>query len=450
MINGNISLEEDTELRDLVVQTLENNGVLAKVRAELRASVFLTLEEQESVLNPEPFLNKSVKQYLSNSEGKLLFSLVREFLEYFGLDYTISVYDPETYFGKEYNYSGRKKLCEELGINSEEPLLGEILKSTISSALYNSQKNDSNNLSTNKASETTEHIANTTFDISIPKILQKDLNSIANDTSQKLENPCDSNLELPYNLTINNQNELVNNEIVHGSISEVLRCSADKIKCIKNFQNLKDNCIALDNMTDQNNILLNETNTNINHHILGNTHLELHQNQETYKNKTNSMEPQTTNNVTNKKQIEQIKNIESNIEFDERIVDGMKEKIIESNNSDLLLGEIASLPSINNSVFADLPPLNGKKANINDLKELMDLAQGVSQYKDDYTSSLSISTSEEGPTNVYIKSKNSLSMQKNKQALTQIIQGENENEEIHEEISNSTSCFDNIVKNHSA
>ena len=32
MIDGNISMEEDTELRDLVVQTLENNGVLAKLR----------------------------------------------------------------------------------------------------------------------------------------------------------------------------------------------------------------------------------------------------------------------------------------------------------------------------------------------------------------------------------------------------------------------------------
>ena len=35
MIDGNISMEEDTELRDLVVQTLENNGVLAKVRVSI-------------------------------------------------------------------------------------------------------------------------------------------------------------------------------------------------------------------------------------------------------------------------------------------------------------------------------------------------------------------------------------------------------------------------------
>lgn len=34
MVDSNISME-DTELRDLVVQTLENNGVLAKVRASI-------------------------------------------------------------------------------------------------------------------------------------------------------------------------------------------------------------------------------------------------------------------------------------------------------------------------------------------------------------------------------------------------------------------------------
>lgn len=41
--------EEDTELRDLLVQTLENSGVLNRIKAELRAAVFLALEEQEKV-----------------------------------------------------------------------------------------------------------------------------------------------------------------------------------------------------------------------------------------------------------------------------------------------------------------------------------------------------------------------------------------------------------------
>lgn len=32
-------MEEDTELRDLVVQTLENNGVLAKIRVRPRKAM---------------------------------------------------------------------------------------------------------------------------------------------------------------------------------------------------------------------------------------------------------------------------------------------------------------------------------------------------------------------------------------------------------------------------
>lgn len=39
MMDGNISMEEDTELRDLVVQTLENNGILAKVRVRTLRSL---------------------------------------------------------------------------------------------------------------------------------------------------------------------------------------------------------------------------------------------------------------------------------------------------------------------------------------------------------------------------------------------------------------------------
>ena len=38
--NFKMSVEEDTELRDLVAQTLENNGVLGKIRVHM---IFLTL-----------------------------------------------------------------------------------------------------------------------------------------------------------------------------------------------------------------------------------------------------------------------------------------------------------------------------------------------------------------------------------------------------------------------
>ncbi|KAG7256400.1 LOW QUALITY PROTEIN: hypothetical protein CRUP_008883 [Coryphaenoides rupestris] len=41
--------EDDTELRDLLIQNLENSGVLNKLKAEMRAAVFLAMDEQDKV-----------------------------------------------------------------------------------------------------------------------------------------------------------------------------------------------------------------------------------------------------------------------------------------------------------------------------------------------------------------------------------------------------------------
>jgi hypothetical protein len=163
----------------------------------------------------------------------------------------------------------------------------------------------------------------------------------------------------------------INNEIMHSSITEMSTFSSDKTSN-NNFQTLKENCVAVESVTDQNNKLSSQINFNIKHNTLGIMQQEIHQNQETYKNKTNCIEIQTSNNVKNKKHIEQITNIGNIVYFDKRIVDGTKEKITGSHNSEIL-DEMSSLPSINNTIFTDLPPLNGKKTNMNDLKDLMDI-----------------------------------------------------------------------------
>ncbi|KAK0052565.1 FGFR1 oncogene partner-like isoform X5 [Biomphalaria pfeifferi] len=91
-----MSADEDTELRDLVAQTLETNGTLGKLRAQLRASVFLALEDQENGQNKTPFLSKELKSFLSTKDGKLTAYLVQEFLEFFNLEFTLAVFKPET------------------------------------------------------------------------------------------------------------------------------------------------------------------------------------------------------------------------------------------------------------------------------------------------------------------------------------------------------------------
>ncbi|GAB5572052.1 centrosomal protein 43 isoform X1 [Prionailurus iriomotensis] len=136
--------EEDTELRDLLVQTLENSGVLNRIKAELRAAVFLALEEQEKVeivwsdtkkvkvpRNKTPLVNESLRKFLNTRDGRLVAGLVAEFLQFFNLDFTLAVFQPETstFQGLE----GRENLARDLGIIEAEgtvggPLLLEVIR----------------------------------------------------------------------------------------------------------------------------------------------------------------------------------------------------------------------------------------------------------------------------------------------------------------------------------
>ncbi|KAM9195514.1 centrosomal protein 43 isoform 2-T2 [Mergus octosetaceus] len=123
--------EEDTELRDLLVQTLESSGVLNKIKAELRAAVFLALEEQEKGEKKTPLVNESLKNFLSTEDGRLVTGLVAEFLRFFNLNFTLSVFQPET--STLNGLDGRENLARDLGIIEAEgtvggPLLLEVVK----------------------------------------------------------------------------------------------------------------------------------------------------------------------------------------------------------------------------------------------------------------------------------------------------------------------------------
>ncbi|NXE51585.1 FR1OP protein, partial [Casuarius casuarius] len=123
--------EEDTELRDLLVQTLESSGVLNKIKAELRAAVFLALEEQEKVENKTPLVNESLKNFLSTKDGRLVAGLVAEFLRFFNLDFTLAVFQPES--STLNGLDGRENLARDLGIIEAEgtvggPLLLEVVR----------------------------------------------------------------------------------------------------------------------------------------------------------------------------------------------------------------------------------------------------------------------------------------------------------------------------------
>lgn len=99
--------------------------------------MFLALEEHESEKNPHPLTSTKLADFLKTKDGREITALVREFLEFFELDYTCAVFDPES--NALESYPGREKLAQDLGIalpvSSTAPLLASVLhKSRHSSA----------------------------------------------------------------------------------------------------------------------------------------------------------------------------------------------------------------------------------------------------------------------------------------------------------------------------
>ncbi|XP_071769445.2 centrosomal protein 43 isoform X6 [Centroberyx gerrardi] len=123
--------EDDTELRDLLIQNLENNGVLNKLKAEMRAAVFLAMDEQDKVENKTPLVNENLKKCLSTREGHLVASLIIDFLQVFSLDFTLAVFQPE--INSLNGLDSRDQVCRELGfseteVNRNSPLLLELAR----------------------------------------------------------------------------------------------------------------------------------------------------------------------------------------------------------------------------------------------------------------------------------------------------------------------------------
>ncbi|XP_070705067.1 centrosomal protein 43 isoform X2 [Pempheris klunzingeri] len=123
--------EDDTELRDLLIQNLENSGVLNKLKAEMRAAVFLAMEDQDKLENKPPLINENLKKSLSTKDGRLVASLILDFLQVFNLDFSLAVFQPE--INAMNGLDSRDLVCRDLGLCESEvnrncPLLLELVR----------------------------------------------------------------------------------------------------------------------------------------------------------------------------------------------------------------------------------------------------------------------------------------------------------------------------------
>lgn len=136
--------EKELELKDLIIQTLEANGILPKLKAQIRSSVFTAIDESDKSAKTITE-NPLIKNLLNSREGRLTMSIVREFLLACHLDYTIAVFDPEINANKELD--DRSKLAKNFDIyetdeTKSNPLLFEIVKGALNNQVTRSKKVD--------------------------------------------------------------------------------------------------------------------------------------------------------------------------------------------------------------------------------------------------------------------------------------------------------------------
>jgi hypothetical protein len=153
--------EELTTLKEIVQQSLETQGVLAKIRAQLRAAVFTTIDGNER--KTQGFTNQKVIRLGKSKNLMMASALFLDFLDTLDLDSTKSVFQPEIVFD---NNLTRDEIAKQMGIvnySDDTPLIFNILNNSmndsnigISDTLGKKQRLSPNNMKNLKSPKTSQ------------------------------------------------------------------------------------------------------------------------------------------------------------------------------------------------------------------------------------------------------------------------------------------------------
>ena len=122
------------DLKNIVIQNLEQEGTLGSLRAQLRARVFKAIENYADSNAKQQagfqWQNPAAAKVHEDEDTKLVALLVKDFLEHYKMDYTLSVYLPEIALSSSQDQISREDLAEKAGVsrNSDGPLLLQMLK----------------------------------------------------------------------------------------------------------------------------------------------------------------------------------------------------------------------------------------------------------------------------------------------------------------------------------
>ena len=117
-----------------LASSLERKGVLATLKAQLRAHVFEAVQQRErgDDGNRDDARRKKTQTFLKSREGVLITELVSEYLECVGLPYSKRVFDAESGAERFDSRPDRYQLAREFGADASAalPVLASALKPT--------------------------------------------------------------------------------------------------------------------------------------------------------------------------------------------------------------------------------------------------------------------------------------------------------------------------------
>lgn len=121
------------DLKNVVIQTLEEEGTLGALRAQLRSRVFKAIEKNADPAAKQAagfqWQNPAAQKVHESEEARLVAHLIKEYLDFYRMEYTLSVYVPEAALSNQESLS-RDQLQKKAGLSaqSETPLLVQMLK----------------------------------------------------------------------------------------------------------------------------------------------------------------------------------------------------------------------------------------------------------------------------------------------------------------------------------
>lgn len=246
---------EDTELRDLVIEALEKNGSLAKIRALLRANIFLAFEDECENLKQ----NESLDKLLLLPEGKLCLSIIHDFLDFCNLRNTLFVYKSETRQGTEYTYEGRNNVADKLNINwndqsGNKPVLLTLVNNILNQRQKNIYKQDNKHSHFNRLNRNKNYKG----DQDCTYIVHEDSNTTTSNSQS--DNSSDEKNNLDLRLTLDNSDTDTSSGSLRGASKSEYILNNHKQETGKNDKIIAtETNLPVENFSKDSNVLKNSS-----------------------------------------------------------------------------------------------------------------------------------------------------------------------------------------------